>query len=129
MSQQPIPDVRVFCKNVVNGLRLACFPKTLWRCADRLSAGFVPTRSGSEAVRERVIEQQTDPRLRLWLCEEAEIEELIYCRMALHIYGDLIEQADEQSLNRIGGQLLRLPALGPMIADGLLILRDNLKEA
>jgi hypothetical protein len=127
MADETVPDVRTQLKRLVWSMRVASFPATLWRCADALAPTFVPTRSGAARTREVLAKFATDVTLQHWLCQGAEVQELVYCRMGLHLLGDLIDGADEERLRSVAMRLMMRPTLGEAVALGLDIAERGLK--
>ena len=125
MDQKQIPDVRVQMKGIVHGLRMACFPMTLWKFAGAQSWSFVPSRSQSEATRAKVMQLQNDPDFRHWISENAELLDVVTCRFAIELMSAEIEGASEARLAELGARLLRLPMFAPIVADSLDLLSSR----
>lgn len=125
--EQPIPDTRMQLLNLVNALRLAVFPKVLWKCADATARDFVPTQAGLEMFLQRIGTCRNDADLRHWLSEGAEISDLIYCRMALHCLGNRIEEYEENDLRLLSRRIILNPMLVRIVDIGGRILMPTLK--
>jgi len=128
MSDSPSPDVRSQMQRVIQGLRMAAFPQVLWRFADALSPSFVPTKTGARQTRSAVQEIRNDAAFRHWICENADPEQVTYCRMALHMMGDAIDSADESQLAVLARSLMARPMLVCLVHDGLLIAESRLNQ-
>ncbi len=105
MEQSPMPDVRKQLSYLIQALRMACFPRTLYQCADQLAP--------------LVVQIRNDAAFRHWISENAEPTDVVYCRMALFQIGNEIEAADASRLADLGARILRDPRCTPIVAYGL----------
>ncbi len=121
------PDVRKQLSQIVQSLRMNAFPRVLWRFADAHAALFVPTRAGATGTREVVSQLRNDPAFRHWICENATLEQVTYCRLGLHLLGEQFEHNGPQELQNWAKRIMLRPMFVPIVDTGLSIAQRVLK--
>ena len=127
MSEAPLPDTKTHLRNLINALRMSAFPRVVYQFADAFAPTFVPTKSGARAVALKVAQIKNDAAFRHWICENAELSDVSYCRMALHVIGDMMEQSNEEQLRWVTARLAAAPLLCKFVLFGLESLERSLR--
>ncbi len=105
---------------------MSAFPRVLWQFADAHSGTFVPTKLGARTTREAVIQIRNDAAFRHWICENATLQDVVYCRMALFAWFEAFEHASLEQKRSMTARLAAAPILCRILDNALEILELNL---